>query len=275
MINTMVGIEQVDPGISESARGMGLSDLQVLLQIEIPIAVPIIMAGIRTSAVLVVASTTLAAFIGGGGLGDLILSGHALNRDQVLLSGAIPATLLAFYFEEAFGRLESWATPKGLKIDSPLPETGGFMGLLSAAAVLPAVFGALLPWVSFNDPEGNPVVLISLSPEYREIGLPVLILGLLAAIWPREGDSAQPWPKSLITTVPAVLGLIWMIVGFVRISSGLEEGQSLQFGIYVELGAFLALTVITGIETALGLRERAEARTAAPPGEGLTSPVTA
>ena len=68
MINTMVGIEQVDPGISESARGMGLNDLQVLLQIELPIAIPIVMAGVRTSAVLVVASTTLAAFIGGGGM---------------------------------------------------------------------------------------------------------------------------------------------------------------------------------------------------------------
>jgi osmoprotectant transport system permease protein len=274
MINTMVGIEQVDPGIPESARGMGMNDLQVLLRVEVPIAIPIIMAGVRTSAVLIVASATLAAFIGGGGLGDLILQGHALNRDHVLLAGAIPATLLAFYFEEAFGRLESWATPKGLKIDSPLPETGGFLGLLSAAALLPTLFGALLPWVSFTDPQGNPVVLISLSPEYRDIGLPVLILGILASIWPREGDSAQPWPKSLITTVPAVLGLVWMIIGFLRITSTLESGQSLQFGIYVELGAFLALAVITGLEMVLGLREKAAASAAEILREGVTSPVS-
>jgi osmoprotectant transport system permease protein len=275
MINTMVGIEQVDPGISESARGMGMNDLQVLLRIEVPIAIPIIMAGIRTSAVLVVASTTLAAFIGGGGLGDLILSGHALNKDQVLLAGAIPATLLAFYFEEAFGRLESWATPRGLKIGSPMKETGGLLGLLAAAAALPSVFGVLLPWVSFLDAEGAPVVLTSLSPEYRHIGLPVLLLGLIAALWPREGGNSQPWPKSLLTTLPAFLGLIWMIVGLVRITSSLEAGQSLEFGLYVEFGAFLALGVITGLEMALGLRKEPGARAAKAPKESVASPASA
>ena len=275
MINTMVGIEQVDPGISESARGMGLNDLQVLLQIELPIAIPIVMAGIRTSAVLVVASTTLAAFIGGGGLGDLILSGHALNKDQVLLAGAIPATLLAFYFEEAFGRLESWATPKGLKIGEYVQETGGLLGLLAAAVALPAVFGALLPWVSFLDPEGDPVVLTGLSPEFRAIGLPVLLLGLIAALWPRQGGNSQPWPKSLLTTAPAFLGLIWMIIGLVRLISTLQAGQSLQLGIYVELAAFLGLAVINGVAAMLGLRERVEASEFVAPTDGLSSPVSA
>ena len=151
----------------------------------------------------------------------MILSGHALNKDQVLLAGAIPATLLAFYFEEAFGRLESWATPKGLKIGEYVQETGGLLGLLAAAAALPAVFGALLPWVSFLDPEGDPVVLTGLSPEFRAIGLPVLLLGLIAALWPRQGGNSQPWPKSLLTTAPAFLGLIWMIIGLVRLISTL------------------------------------------------------
>lgn len=275
MINTLVGIEQVDPSISESARGMGMNDLQVLLRAEVPIAIPIIMAGIRTSAVLVVASTTLAAFIGGGGLGDLILGGHALGRDHILLAGAIPATLLAFYFEEAFGRLESWATPRGLKIGSHVPETGGLLGLLAAVLVLPLVFGVLLRWTTFLDPDGNLIVLTGLSAIFRDIGLPVLLLGLIAALWPRSGGSSQPWPKSLITTVPAVIGLVWIIIGFVHVTSTLEGGQSLEFGIYVELGAFLALALITGLEMLLGLRERADTSNAKSPSESVPSPVSA
>lgn len=265
MINTMVGIEQVDPNIAESARGMGMNDLQVLLRVEVPIAIPIIMAGIRTSAVLVVASATLAAFIGGGGLGDLILSGHALGRDHVLLAGAIPATLLAFYFEEAFGRLESWATPRGLKIGSQVRESGGLLGVLTAAAALPLVFGVLLPWVSFLDAEGDPIVLTGLSPGFRDIGLPVLLLGIVAALWPRQGDSSQPWPQSLVTTVPAVIGLIWMIIGLIRITSTLPDGQSLQFGFWITLAAMLWLVAITVLELMLGRRERAEAMTAETP----------
>jgi hypothetical protein len=274
MINTLVGIEQVDPSISESARGIGMSNLQVLLQVEIPIAIPIIMAGIRTSAVLVVASVTLAAFIGGGGLGDLILTGHALGRDHVLLAGAIPATLLAFYFEEAFGRLESWATPKGLKIGTISRESGGSLSLLASVAVLPLVFGALLPWVSFLDPDGNPIILTGLSPMFRNTGLPVLLLGLIAALWPRHGGNPQPWPKSLIMTVPAIIGLIWMVIGTIHISSTLKSSMSIEFGIFVELAAILGLVVITGLETILGLRERAGTVEAEAIERSISSPVS-
>ncbi|MFQ5944310.1 MAG: ABC transporter permease [Anaerolineales bacterium] len=274
LINTMIGIEQVDPNISESARGMGMNDLQVLLRVEVPIAIPIIMAGIRTSAVLVVASATLAAFIGGGGLGDLILQGHALRRDHVLLAGAIPATLLAFYFEEAFGRLESWATPKGLKIGSHMPKSGGLLALLASMTVLPLVFGVLLPWVSFLNADGDPVILTGLSPVFRETGLPVLLLGLIAALWPRRGENAQPWPRSLITTVPAIAGLVWMIIGLVRFISSLEANQGLQFGFWITLVAIFALAVITGLEMALGLRDRTEAGRAEPSSEGVPAPVS-
>lgn len=265
MINTIVGIEQIDPDIVESARGMGMNDLQVLVRVEVPIAVPIIMAGIRTSAVLIVASTTLAAFIGGGGLGDLILGGHALGRDHVLLAGAIPATLLAFYFEEAFGRLESWATPKGLKIGSRVPKSGGLLGLLAAALALPLVFGALLPWLSFFDTQGNPVLLIGLSETFRASGLPVLLLGLVSALWPRSGGSGVPFPKSLITTGPAAIGVVWMIVGVVRLNAAIEAGQRVQFGIWIELAAILGLAVITGLELLIGLRSETGPARAEPP----------
>jgi osmoprotectant transport system permease protein len=256
LVNTIVGIEQVDPNIKESARGMGLNDLQVLLQVEVPIAVVIIMAGIRTSAVLVVASATLAAFIGGGGLGDLILSGHALGRDHVMLAGALPATLLAFYFEETFGRLESWATPKGLKIGEQVRQSGGLLGLLAAAALLPLIFGTLLGWESFFDSDGTPIVLTGLHTEYRNIGLPVLILGLISTIWPRKGAGGQAWPASLMTTLPAVGALAWMTYGFINIYSNLMQGHSLQLGIYLELAAVICITAITIAEMITGLRER-------------------
>lgn len=256
LVNTIVGIEQVDPNVKESARGMGMNDLQVLLRVEVPIAVAIIMAGIRTSAVLVVASATLAAFIGGGGLGDLILSGHALNRDHIMLAGALPATLLAFYFEETFGRLESWATPKGLKIGEEVRQSGGLLGLLAAAALLPLVFGTLLGWETHLDVDGSPMVLTGLHAEFRSIGLPVLLLGLISTIWPRKGVSGQAWPVSLVTTVPAVGGLVWMAYGFIAIYRNLKPGHVLQSGLYLELGAVVCITAITVAEMIIGLRER-------------------
>lgn len=271
MINTIVGIEQVDPDIAESARGMGMNDLQVLLRVEVPIAVPIIMAGIRTSAVLIVASTTLAAFIGGGGLGDLILGGHALGRDHVLLAGAIPATLLAFYFEEAFGRLESWATPKGLKIGSRMPQSGGLLGLLAAALVLPLVFGALLPWATFIDAEGDPVVLSGVAEQFRDIALPVLVLGIVAALWPRSGGNGIRFPKSLITTLPAAAGLVWMIVGLIRAVSGLQPGQSIASGFWIEPVAILSLAIVAGLETVVGMRKEPSRASAQPTQEEATA----
>ena len=197
LVNTTIGIEQVDADTKEAARGMGMRDRQILMQLELPIAIPIIMAGVRTAAVVVVASATLAAFIGGGGLGDLILRGHSLNRDHVMLAGALPATLLAFYFEEAFGRLESWATPKGLK--EPTKTAVGLTGVLLAAAVMPLIFGVLLPWDITVDGAGTPTVLTGLHSEYRAVGLPVLLMSLLAVLLPRTkrscvcGFSADCW----------------------------------------------------------------------------------
>jgi ABC-type proline/glycine betaine transport system permease subunit len=115
LVNTSVGIIGVLADIKESARGMGMNDLQVLSRVEIPIAMPVIMAGVRTSAVLVVASAALAGFIGGGGLGDLIYRGDSSSRDDLLLSGAILATLLAIFLEYFFGWLENLLTPRGLR----------------------------------------------------------------------------------------------------------------------------------------------------------------
>ena len=255
LINTTVGIDQVDESITEAARGMGMNDLQVLMRVELPIATAVIMAGIRTSAVLIVASATLAGFVGGGGLGDLILQGHALNRDHIMLAGAIPATLLAFYFEEAFGRLEHWATPKGLKIGELEQSTGGLLGLLAAVATLPVVFGVLLPWATATGPEGEAIILTGLHAKYRLIGLPVLLLGLIATMWPRSGERGQEWPLSLLTTGAGVLTLLWMLVGLFQVLSTLPEGHSLGTGLFIEVAAALAIAVITIVELIRSLRD--------------------
>lgn len=263
LINTTVGIDQVDPSITEAARGMGMNDRQVLLKVELPIATAVIMAGIRTSAVVVVASATLAGFIGGGGLGDLILQGHALARDHIMLAGAIPATLLALYFEEMFGRLENWATPKGLKVGAKVRTSGGFLGLLATVAVMPLIFGAMLPWASFLNAEGDPTVLTGVHAAYRSIGLPGLVLGLITAMWPRSGEKGQPWPISLLSGAPAVIGSVWMLIGLVPLIVGGTGTGSLGFGAYLQLFSVLVLGVIGILEVYYGLQEE-EARAAEP-----------
>ncbi len=116
LVNTTVGIVEVSHDIKEAARGMGMNSLQILVRVEVPIAIPVIMAGVRTSAVLVVASATLAGFIGGGGLGALIIRGDGSGRDDILLTGAVLSTMLAIFLEYFFGWLETLLTPRGLRI---------------------------------------------------------------------------------------------------------------------------------------------------------------
>ncbi len=247
LINTTIGIEEVNADIKEAARGMGMTDLQVLTQVEIPVAIAVIMAGIRTSAVLVVASTTLAAFIGGGGLGDLILRGHALVRNHIVLAGAIPATLLAFYFEETFGRLEKWVTPIGLKIGMPdfVMNRSGLLEFLSAVFLMPLLFGLMMPWETFVNGEGVQITVTGMHPEYRTLAVTALILGLITALWPRSSKSRV---GSFIVSGSAVIGLLLMIFLVWRATTMLPDGHTLQPGMYLQLGSMLALAVIAIIE---------------------------
>jgi osmoprotectant transport system permease protein len=106
LINTYAGLRGVDPAIIEAAYGMGMGRLQVLGQVEVPLAVPTILAGIRTAAVEVISSATLASFIGGGGLGDFITRGFALFDVSIMLVGAIPVALLALLSEFLLSRLQ-------------------------------------------------------------------------------------------------------------------------------------------------------------------------
>ncbi|WP_273842832.1 ABC transporter permease [Rubrobacter calidifluminis] len=116
LINATTGLREVSREVVDAARGMGLSNLQILTHIQLPIAAPVIFAGVRTSAVQIVASATLATFIGGGGLGDIIVEGFQLSSTPVLLAGALTVAALAIVTEVIFGVLERVFTPEGLKV---------------------------------------------------------------------------------------------------------------------------------------------------------------
>lgn len=104
--NTYTGIRGVDPAVADAARGMGMSDLQVLTKVELPLAFPVIMAGIRTATVINVGVATLAAYIAAGGLGEFIFGGIALNNANMILAGAIPAALLAIVLDGLLALLQ-------------------------------------------------------------------------------------------------------------------------------------------------------------------------
>jgi osmoprotectant transport system permease protein len=114
LLNSYIAIRQVEPEIVDAARGMGMTRTEIVHKVELPIATPVIFAGIRTAAVQVVSGAVLAAYIGGGGLGDFITAGIAMMALPQLLVGAIPATLLSLGADQLFGRLQKALTPKGL-----------------------------------------------------------------------------------------------------------------------------------------------------------------
>jgi osmoprotectant transport system permease protein len=106
--NTYVGVRGVDAAVVEAARGMGMTDRQLLWQVQLPLSLGVIIAGIRVATVISVGLATIAAAIGAGGLGELIFRGLAMVSDSVILAGAIPAALLALLADFGLGRLERW-----------------------------------------------------------------------------------------------------------------------------------------------------------------------
>ncbi|MEJ7744085.1 MAG: ABC transporter permease [Nocardioidaceae bacterium] len=112
--NTMVGLRQVDASVIESARGMGMTRTAVLLRIELPLAVPIIMAGLRTALTINVGTATLGAFIGAGGLGELIVAGFVQNKQLILVVGAVLVAALALFIDYLASIAEDVLRPRGL-----------------------------------------------------------------------------------------------------------------------------------------------------------------
>jgi osmoprotectant transport system permease protein len=113
VINTDIGLRGVDPATLEAATGLGLTAGQRFRRVKLPLALPGIVAGVRTAAIEVIGSATLAAFVGAGGLGTFITSGITLMDERMLLTGAILVTLLALATEGILARVERWITPPG------------------------------------------------------------------------------------------------------------------------------------------------------------------
>ena len=115
LTNTIAGLTGVEADVVDAARGMGMTPRQILRRVEWPLAIPVVFAGLRTAAVQVVSGAVLAAFIGGGGLGDFITAGIAMMAVPQLLVGAIPDTLLSLSTDFLFGSLERRLTPQGMR----------------------------------------------------------------------------------------------------------------------------------------------------------------
>lgn len=112
--NTYVGLMDVNADTVDSARGLGMTEMQLILKVDIPLAMPVIMAGIRLSAIYVIAWATLASYIGAGGLGDFIFNGLSLYQPDLIFGGTIPVIILALLTDYLLGKLEKKITPKGI-----------------------------------------------------------------------------------------------------------------------------------------------------------------
>lgn len=113
--NTYTGISEVPGELVEAAKGMGMNVMQRLFRIELPVALPVIVSGIRLSAVYIISWATVAAIIGGGGLGDLIYTGVLTYNQQLILLGAIPSSILAVTVSVLIGWIAKLVTPRGMR----------------------------------------------------------------------------------------------------------------------------------------------------------------
>ncbi|CAM3102001.1 ABC transporter permease [Lactiplantibacillus plajomi] len=110
--NTYLGMEDVEPALIDAAKGMGMTGWQSIIKVEVPMAAPVIMSGVRLSATYVIAWAALASYIGAGGLGDFIFNGLNLYRTDLILGGSIPVIILALIVDWLLGKLEAAVTPR-------------------------------------------------------------------------------------------------------------------------------------------------------------------
>ena len=116
LINTYTGIRGIDPAAIDAAKGMGMTSWQIATRIQAPLVTPLVAAGIRTSAVQIVATATLAAFVGAGGFGDYIVDGITVFNNTELIVGAVSVAVLAMIIEVFLSWLQNVLTPEGLKV---------------------------------------------------------------------------------------------------------------------------------------------------------------
>lgn len=175
--NTYTGLENINPQTLEAAKGIGLTPFQVLTRVQIPLALPVIMAGVRIASVTAVGLMTMAAFIGAGGLGYLVFSGIRTVNNNQILAGAIPACILALLVDFLIGTVEKLVTPISLqKGDNSIKKKHRNMqkGILVTAAVATA---AILIFTSIGSTSSTGRTITVGSKDYTEQA----ILGNMAA----------------------------------------------------------------------------------------------
>ncbi len=116
LFNAVSGLLSIDKKMIEAARGIGLTDNQITWKIKIPVAIPVIMAGIRSAVTINIGTATVASIIGGGGLGDLIFLGLRLNKNHLIIIGAVATSVLAILVDALIHAVEKKITPRGLKV---------------------------------------------------------------------------------------------------------------------------------------------------------------
>lgn len=114
--NTVLGVQQIDSNLKDAAKSMGMTRLQMMKDVELPLALPLILSGVRLSAVYVISWATLASYVGAGGLGDFVFNGLNLHNANMIIAAAIAVTILALIVDFVLSRIEKWAVPKGLKV---------------------------------------------------------------------------------------------------------------------------------------------------------------
>jgi osmoprotectant transport system permease protein len=175
--NTYTGIKEVDPSLVEAARSMGMNSWQRLIRVELPLALPIMMAGIRTAMVLIVGTATLAALIGAGGLGEIILLGIDRNDHILILLGAIPAALLALLFDGLLRLMEKVSTAVSLK--------------KTVAVILSVVLLVVSPFLFVKQKEADLVIAGKLGSE------PEILIHMYKALIEEQTDLTVELKPSL------------------------------------------------------------------------------
>ena len=114
--NTIIGVRNIDPDLRDAAKSMGMTKGQVIKSLEIPLATPLLLSGVRLSSVYVISWATLASYIGAGGLGDYIFNGLNTYQPELIISATVMVTVIALLADYCLALAEKWITPKGLKV---------------------------------------------------------------------------------------------------------------------------------------------------------------
>ncbi len=182
--NTYTGIKNINPQTIEAAHGIGMTSFQVLTKVQLPLSLPVIMAGLRISAVTAVGLMTIAAYIGAGGLGNFVISGIQTNNEYLMLSGAIPACILALLMDFIMAKIEKAVTPISLSVDATQLTREKIKKLrmsqkriIAASLVIVLVFVSAFAY-SFIPQDGD-IIVISSKPEVEGVIMGNIIAELL------------------------------------------------------------------------------------------------